>query len=368
MISVFGSCLGEEEVEAVAESIRSQWLGKGKKVDRFEAELAQRLGLPNMLMCSSGSNALYLAVYLLNLPKGSEVILPSFTWVSCAHAVKLCGLQPVFCDVEADSGNVSVDTIKPHITPNTSAIMVVHYAGKAVDMDPILELGLPVIEDAAHAIDSKYKGRYCGSMGAIGMYSFDAIKNLTTGEGGGLTFKNTSWDERARQLRYCGIGKSGFQQAQESASGRWWEYHLSEPFIKMLPTDLTAAIGLEQLKKLDSFQQKRKAIFEYYNETFADVEGILTPAGPADDETHSYFTYLIRVEGKSRDELAQYLYDNGIYTTLRYHPLHLNPLYATDYDLPVTEQLNETALNIPLHASLKEEDYEKVARTIIEFV
>ena len=187
-------------------------------VEIFESKFSEKFAIPNFLMVDSGSNALFMAVSLLDLPEGSEIIIPSFTWVSCAQAIVLAGHKPVFCDVEIDSMNVSVDTITPHITENTGAIMVVHYAGLPVDMDPILELGFPVIEDAAHAVDSLYKGKPCGTIGDIGIYSFDAVKNFTVGEGGGITMKSHAHFERAKFMRYCGIGKSGFDSATNSGS------------------------------------------------------------------------------------------------------------------------------------------------------
>lgn len=185
MISVFGSKVGAEELAEVKDCIDRQWLGTGPKSRAFEQLFAERLGLPNLVLVNNGSNALYLAVTMLNLPPGSEVIVPSFTWVSCAHSIVLAGHRPVFCDVDLETQNPTADTVRAAMTSNTGAIMVVHYAGKPVDMKPILDIGLPVIEDVAHAVDSKIDGRSCGSFGAVGVYSFDAIKNLAMGEGGG---------------------------------------------------------------------------------------------------------------------------------------------------------------------------------------
>lgn len=224
MISVFGSKVGLEELEEIRSSLEQQWMGIGPKVKKFEEEFAKRLNLNGFAMLDSGSNSLYMAVKLLNLPHGSEVILPSFTWISCAHAVVLCNCVPVFCDVDLATHNITLQTIEPHINPNTRAIMVVHYAGKPVEMDPILDLGLPVIEDAAHAVDSWLNGKACGSIGTVGIYSFDAVKNLASPDGGGITAKDISLVERVRTMRYCGIGKSGFEAS--ATKDRWWEYNI----------------------------------------------------------------------------------------------------------------------------------------------
>lgn len=367
MITVFGSKVGKEEIANVSAVLESQWMGFGKKVTEFEEGFAKRLGLQNFAMVDSGSNALFLAVTLLKLPPNSEVIVPAFTWVSCAQAILMAGHKPVFCDVELDTLNVSRATIEPCITKNTGAIMVVHFAGKPVDMDPILELGLPVIEDAAHAVDSYYKGKACGSIGDVGIYSFDAVKNLTTGEGGGIATRNKELIDRAKILRYCGIGKSGFEAAAATASqkNRWWEYNITEPFIKMLPTNIAAAIGLAQLEKIDDLQAWRKKIWDIYQTEFRDVSWIITPPDPEEYEKHSYFTYVIRVP--NRDKLARYLFDAGIYTTLRYHPLHMNALYKSKAVLKNSEILNEDSLSIPLHPNLTLEQVSLIVDTIKKF-
>ena len=368
MISVFGSQVGDEELAHLRESIESSWLGMGKKVAAFENKFGERLGLDHFLLVDSGSNALYMAVASLELPPGSEIIVPSFTWVSCAQAILLAGHKPVFCDVEPSTGNCNAELIEPWITPKTGAIMIVHYAGYPVDMDPILALGLPVIEDAAHAVDSQYKGKYCGAIGDVGIYSFDAVKNLTAGEGGGIAFNSQERYEKAKKLRYCGIGKSGFQQSQELAhsKNRWWEYNISDVFIKMLPTDLAAGIGLAQLEKIDNLQARRKVIWERYQEAFADSPVIQRMVDLRPGDKHSYFTYLIQVP--RRDDLAYHLLDKKIYTTLRYHPLHLNALYGQlDKDLEGCNLLNERGLNIPLHPNLTDDEVEYIIASIIEF-
>lgn len=366
MISVFGSNISEKEINNMVKVLESKWLGFGSKVSEFEEKFGNKLGTKNFAMVDSGSNALYLAVRLLDLPLNSEIILPSFTWVSCAQAILLAGHKPVFCDVEIDSMNVSRKTIEPHITKNTKAIMIVHYAGKPVDLDPIIELGFPIIEDTAHAVDSYYKGKACGTITDVGIYSFDAVKNLTAGEGGGICTKDEEKISKAKTLRYCGIGKSGFEAASSSKSdSRWWEYNIIEPFIKMLPTSMAAAIALTQLERLEELQSIRKKIWDLYQQEFQTEDWIVKPMNAASFEKHSYFTYVIRVP--HRDELAKYLFDNGIYTTLRYHPLHLNSLYNSKVKLPNSELLNEDALSIPLHPNLSESDVELIIKSIKNF-
>jgi aminotransferase len=366
MISVFGSKVGKEELEEIKTSLDKQWLGMGEKTRLFEASFAQRLKLKGFVMLNSGSNSLYLALKLLNLPEGSEVILPTLTWIACATTIVLNGLKPVFCDVELETQNLSHNTLAPFITKKTGAIMVVHYAGKPVEMDEIMQAGLPVIEDAAHAVDSKTNGKYCGSIGDVGIYSFDSIKNIAIGEAGGLTTNKEELLEMAKKLRYCGIGKSGFEASANKK--RWWEYEINDFFIKMLPDDIHASIGLAQLKKLDENQKYRKYLWDTYQKELAEVSWLNLPVDAAENEQHSYFTYFIRLNNGSRDELAWYLYDKGIYTTLRYQPLHLMPIYGSiGVKLKNSELLNDTGLNIPLHPNLVEKDMEYIIETIKSF-
>lgn len=361
MISVFGSKVGEEERAEIQDCLQRQWLGSGPKTKAFEAEFCQRLGLANLVVVNSGSNALYAATTLLDLPPGSDVVVPSFTFVSCAHSIVLAGHRPVFCDVDLATQNATVDTVAAAMTPNTRAIMVVHYAGLPVRMPPILDLGLPVIEDAAHAVDSKIAGRACGGFGDIGVFSFDAVKNLTMGEGGALTTRRPELAERARRLRNCGVASSGFE-ASTGTKNSWWEYDIAECFPKLLASDLNAAVGLAQLRKLDGLQAARKRTWEVYQHAFADLDWLVRPVDVGPHDRHSYFTYVIRIP--NRDRAAQTLYQQGIYTTLRYHPLHLNPIFNADVRLANSEQLNREALSLPLHPNLSSADIEKIVTAV----
>lgn len=364
MISVFGSMVGTEEIKNLKICINSQWIGFGNKVIEFEKKFSKKFNIKNFAMVDNGSNALFLAVKLLNLPKNSEIILPSFTWVSCAQSILIAGHKPVFCDVELDTMNISKNKILKKITNKTRAIMVVHYAGLPVHMDEIISLGYPVIEDAAHAVCSKYNGKQCGTIGTVGIFSFDAVKNLTTSEGGGITVKNKTMLNRIKKMRYCGIGKSGFENSSNKKN--WWQYDISEPFIKMLPSNVTASIGLAQLNKIDYLQNRRKEIWDFYENELKKIKQIKLPVNVNSKSKHSYFTYCLKV--KKRNALAKYLLKNKIYTTLRYHPLHMNKLYKqSNKILTNTEILNKEALSIPLHPRLKDSEVELVVKKIKNF-
>jgi dTDP-4-amino-4,6-dideoxygalactose transaminase len=357
MIHVFGSSTGLQEYLRAGESLKNNWMGAGPVVQQFEKEFAASRKLDDLVMVSSGSSALHLAVHLLDLPPGSDVIIPSFTWVACAQAIALCGHRPVFCDVDLDTQNVTVETVKAAFTKKTKAVMVVHYAGKPVDLDPIIALGEPVIEDAAHAVVSDFPdGKACGSKGAVGIFSYDAVKNLACPEGGGLTGSKEIC-QRARDLRYCGVGKSGFASTNQD---RWWEPPVNGVFPKVLCNDVCAGIALEQLRRLPELQARRNQIWDFYQSNLRHV------SLPQLSESHSRFTYFIRC--KKRDQLAHYLKDNGVYSTLRYSPLHLLSLYGQqEVWLPNTERLAEEGLNIPLHPGMTLEDAKRVVCIINAF-
>ena len=370
MISVFGARTDGDELAAVAGCLDRSWMGMGPAVRQFEEAFAARLGLPDLVMVDSGSNALYLAVELLRdlgLPPASDVVVPSFTWVACATAVVLAGHRPVFADVDPDTQNVTPETVAWARTPRTGAVMVVHYAGKPADVAGIRHSGLLVIEDAAHAVDSRSNGAACGALGDVAIYSFDAVKNLATPEGGGLTSPHPALLARARELRYCGVAKSGFAAAAAGARGaadRWWEHEVRHAWPKMLPNDVSASIGLAQLRKLDALQARRRQVWDRYQRELGGLDWLRTPCDPDADEQHSYFTYLVRVPGGGRDRLARHLLDRGIYTTLRYHPLHLNPIFRSDARLPVCERLSEEGLNLPLHPGLSDDDVSAVVDAV----
>ncbi|HLF30782.1 MAG TPA: DegT/DnrJ/EryC1/StrS family aminotransferase [Xanthomonadales bacterium] len=361
MIPVFGSQVGQDELDEIADCFSRQWLGSGPKTAAFESAFAQRLGLSNLVVVNSGSGGLYVAAVLLDLPPGSDIIVPAYTWLACAQAVVLAGHRPVFCDVDLATGNVTAETIAAALTPETRAVMVVHYAGLPARMQPILDLGLPVIEDAAHAVDSRIGNRACGSFGDIGVYSFDAVKNLTMGEGGGITTRSLELAARARILRHSGIGSAGFE-ASIQGTGRWWEYDIKAVSQRLLVSDMNAAVGLVQLRRLDALQAERRRIWQIYQEQFSDLDWLVRPADADPGDRHSYFTYAIRIP--NRDRSAQALYRQGIYTTLRYHPLHLNPIFKADVRLPNSERLNQEALSIPLHPNLSDDDVETVISAV----
>lgn len=367
LIRVFGSYLGAEELAEISECLERQWIGLGPKTAELEACLAGHLGVDDVVLLNSGSSSLQMAVHLLDLEPGTgaEIIVPSFTWVGCASAIVLCGHRPVFCDVDLATMNIDPDSVARSIGPRTAAIMAVHYAGLPANLDRLMEFGLPIIEDAAHAIDSRMDGKACGTRGDLGVFSFDSIKNLAMGEGGALVARNASHAQRARDLRLCGVASTGFASARQR--DRWWKHDVIAAFPKMIPSDLCAAVGLAQFRKLPASQDRRAAIWNRYQAELADLDWIARPEDASPRDRHSFFTYCVRVRNGRRDALAHRLLDQGIYTTLRFHPLHLSPIYGSTASLPVSEQLAEEALNLPLHPRLSDSDVDRVIDAVHRF-
>jgi dTDP-4-amino-4,6-dideoxygalactose transaminase len=365
LINVFGSCVGIEELSEIKTSIDNQWLGLGKKVETFECMMASKTGLNDFVCVDNCSNGLYMALKILDLPEGSEVVLPAVTWISCVNAVMVAGLKPVFADVDYDTVNVTTKTISEALTRKTKAIMVVHYAG----LPAITGFDIPIIADCAHSVDSyidwEDEERHIARFYDISVFSFDSMKNIACGELGGITSPNKEYTDRARVLRYCGIEKSGLQASTDKK--RWWEYECVTPFIKMLPNDISASIAIAQFKKLEILQLKRRLIWEKYSQELKDVSWLLIPPEIPDFVKHSYFSYYIRVLNGRRNDLAKYLLDNGIYTTVRYHPLHLMKCFKSKKELPIAERLNDELLNIPLHPNLTERDVDYIIEKIKSF-
>lgn len=366
MIRVFSSKAGKEELAQVADSIENQWLGAGPKVKMFEEKFKEKINSKYFLMIDNASNGLFLACKLLNLQKGSEVILPSFTYIACANAIVMAGYKPIFCDVDYETQNINSNFIEPLVTSNTKAIMVVHYAGLPVEMAPILQFNIPIIEDSAHAVNSKYNGKHCGTIGDIGVFSFDSMKNIAVGEGGGISMKSGSYYEMAENYILSGIGRSGVETFRNKKV-RWWENEIQDAFIKMRASDITAGFGIAQLNKLSSLQNRREQIWNAYKNELNDINQISMPADsiPLGTIEHSYFTFFLRTP--YRDDLAYFLYERGIYTTLRFFPLHMTKYYKNTNRLFNTEKLNETGLNIPLHPNMSDNDLDYVIQSIRDF-
>lgn len=363
---------GEEEWQALKEPLMTGWLTQGPKVEAFEKAFAQRHGVKYALAASSCTTALHLILTAVGIGPGDEVVVPAFTWVSTANVVLYCGATPVFVDVDRTTFNINVAQIPEKLSKRTKAILPVHLFGLCADVDAIAEVapGIPIIEDAACASGSSYKGRSAGSLGIAAAFSFHPRKSITTGEGGMVTTNNKELAEKVSSLR-----NHGASIADE-------ERHLGpQPYI--LPdfnllgfnyrmTDLQGAVGMVQLSKLDGFIEERQRWACYYTEEFGGIPWLLTPSAPK-GYRHGWQAYVCYVKEnrspKTRNEIMHILYDNGISTRPGTHAVHTLGLYKqklgiTPDDYPGACDCDRYSMAIPLHNRMTLEDYEYVVKTI----
>ena len=366
MIQVFKPCMGQEEVDAVSKVLLSGWIGLGPKTAEFEERFSDYIGVDYTVGVNSATSALDLALKLLHINQGDEVIVPTVTFVSTAHVVAYNLGTPIFADVDPVTLSIDIEDVKRKISPRTKAIIPVHYGGRPCDMDSLKQAvgDIPIIEDAAHAAGAEYKGRKCGSIGDIGCFSFHAVKNLAMGDGGALTLNDKAMAERAKRLRWLGIDKGTWDRSEIDKS-YWWEYCVDEVGLKCHMNDIMAAIGLVQLAKLDEMNARRKEVARRYTEAFSDVDWIETPLDDDEEYRSAWHIYCIKVD--VRDELSVYLQENGIATGVHYKPIHLYNCYGNRPVLPVAEEVFKRILSLPMYPAMTDEEVNHVIDTIISF-
>jgi perosamine synthetase len=370
MIPVFKPSVGEEELLAIKEVLESGWLGLGPKTALFEERFKEYVGAEYAIGFNSCTAALHLGLKVLGIGEGDEVAVPSLTFVSTIHAILYNRATPLFIDVDEETLNISIDDLQRKITPRTKAILPVHYGGHPVELDPILEIakekGIYVVEDAAHACGAEYKGRKIGSISDITCFSFHAVKNLTTGEGGMITTSSGELDERLRRLRWVGINRDTWTRSLPGKRPSYaWQYDVEEIGYKYHLHDIAAAMGLVQLKKLDRMNQRRHQIFATYNEALKDLEGVVIPI-EKDHVKSSHHIYCLKV--RNRDELISHLKENDIAPGVHYFPCHLHSCYKDmKAELPVTERVWETLLSLPMYPGLKEDEVQRVIQGVRSF-
>ncbi|MDD5216472.1 MAG: DegT/DnrJ/EryC1/StrS family aminotransferase [Candidatus Omnitrophica bacterium] len=367
MIPVFKPAYDHEEYEALKPVLESGWIGLGPRTEEFEKQFAKYIGVQYAVGLNSCTAALHLAYHVMSV-EGREVITTPITFVSTNHAILYNDGVPVFCDVTPDTVNINADEIEKLISKKTGAITVVHYGGHACDMDKVLALAkqynLKVIEDTAHGCGGEYKGKKLGSIGDVGCFSFHAVKNLAVGEGGMITTNDKDIYERLRKLRWLGISKGTWQR--EKAGKKYdWQYDVEEVGFKCHMHDISAAIGLVQLKKLDRLNARRREIADVYREGLKDLPWIETPVEHAYTRC-SFHNYVIKLE--KRDDLNLFLQERGISTGVHYYPNHLYGVYKPYYrKLPVAESIWKKLLTLPLYPDLMQPDIRKILDLIHEF-
>lgn len=371
LIPVLQPSLGQEEVDAVSEVLRSGWLGLGPKTEQFEQQFASFANNRFAVALNSGTAALHLALDVLRIGPGDEVIVPSITFISTVHAVSYVGATPVFADIELDTMNICVEDIERKITRRTKAVIVVHLAGHPCDMDAIHELakarGIKVIEDAAHACGAEYKGRRIGSISDLTCFSFHAVKNLTTGEGGAITC-NAEWmDRQIREKRWVGISRDTWMRSTNEKVYAW-QYYVNDVGFKYHMNDLQAAIGIIQLKKLNQLNGRRREIADAYSEALKDLDWIELPR-EHDYAKSSWHLFQIKLnKDHLRDQMINHLQEVNIASGVHYYPCHLHPCYIhLQAVVPISADIWKRILTLPIHPNVTDDDLDRIIDRIRAF-
>ncbi len=367
MIPVFRPSMGDEECDAVSAVLRSGWIGLGPRTKEFEERFADYLGVRYAVAVNSATAALHLAAKALNL-EGAEVVTTPMTFVSTNHALLYVGAEPVFCDIEPDTLNLDAAKIEALVTSRTKAVMVVHYGGYAADMDRILDIArrrkLLVIEDCAHACGGEHRGRKLGAIGDIGCFSFHAVKNLATGDGGMVTTNDEAVYRRLMKLRWLGITKDTWSRESGDSHGYSWYYNVEELGYKCHMNDITAAIGLVQLAKLDAANARRRALTERYNRALAGLSEVETPVRRDYMTMPASHNYVIRCS--DRDGLHEALKAKGISTGVHYIPNNHYEMYRKFRGAtPVCDAVWKRLLTLPLFPDLSDEEADRVAAAVV---
>ncbi len=371
MINVFQPSLGKEELNRIEAVFRSNWLGKGAVNNEFISDFAKHIKTEkeHIFTTNCCSEGLFASMEMFGINSGDEVIMPTISFVGAGNAVCSRGAKLVLCDVDKRTLNVRACDIEKKITKKTKAVMLIHYGGIPCEMDEILDLGrsynIPIIEDSACSVFSTYKGKACGTLGDMGMWSFDAMKILVCGDGSMLYFKDPELKIKAEKWLYFGLeSKSGYSN---SVDKKWWEYDVSSFGHRAIMNDITAAMAVEQLKKLPDFIARRSEISRIYNERLKEAEWIDLPLSIPEYCTHTYYFYHIQLPNGKRDDLAAYLRANGIYTTFRYFPLNRVKHYDADGSFPNSDYASDNTLCIPVHQSLTDDEVNYICDKIIQY-
>lgn len=362
------SCVGAEEASALARVIEAGYLGMGRDVQVFEEDIRAYLQTEREVICvNTGTAALHLALCGLDIGPGDEVLVPTLTYVASFQAISATGAKPVACDVTAERGFLDITDAGRRLTSRTKAIMPVHYASNSVGLGEVYDFaqkhGLRVVEDAAHAFGGEYEGLRVGASGDVVCFSFDGIKNITSGEGGAVVTNDAKLAQRIRDARLLGVEKDTEKRYRGERS---WEFEVTHQGYRYHMSNLMAAIGREQLKKLPSFAEHRRQCVARYIAAFSGVYGIHLL-----DFDHRQIVphiFCMRVVNDVRDGLMKHLRDQGIECGVHYQPNHKLEFFRSNYSLPIAERLVQELISLPLHSELSEPEQMRVVSAVLSFM
>lgn len=367
--------IGQEEVAEVVSCLRSGWVTTGPKAKQFESDFAAFLGgNVEAIAVNSATAGLHLGLEALGIGPGDEVITTTHTFTATAEVIRYLGANPVFVDVEPETLCIDVKAFESAITPKTRAVIPVHFAGRAAEMEGLLAVakkhGLKVMEDAAHALPTTSGGRLVGTLGSdVTVFSFYANKTITTGEGGMLVTRDPEIAKRVRIMRLHGISRDAFDRFTAKVPS--WYYEVVAPGFKYNMTDIAAAMGIHQLRKAHRFQSRRAQIAGMYDEAFKNLPIILPPQ-PAKGDQHSWHLYVIRLGDSvtmGRDRFVERMFNLGIGCSVHYIPLHLHPYWRDTYGLrpemfPVSQLIYERTLSLPMYSAMTDADVLRVIDSV----
>ncbi len=367
-------CISEKTIQEVVDCLRSGWIATGPRVQKLEENFKNYLQVPHAQLLTSATAGLHISLMAIGIQPGDEVITTPMTFIASLNTIALCGAKPVLVDVEPGTYNIDVTKIEAAITSKTKAIMPVHFAGLSVDLDPLYELAkkftLRVIEDAAHAIGSSYKGKKIGSFGDIQVFSFHPCKNLTTAEGGCITSRDDDFAKRIQRLRFHGIDRDAWNRYSKGGSQH---FDVVEPGYKFNMSDLQAAVGLDQLDHLDDMNARRCELVARYYDLLADVDALTLPKKPRYEHQNTWhiFAPLVNAEKTTitRDEFMTMMREKNIGTGLHYPAAHLYSYYQNEYgykkgDFPEAEKIGASIVSLPLFPDMTDEDQDRVINAI----
>jgi len=370
--------IGTEELDAVRHVLESKWLATGPVTIQFEREFAQYVGANYAVAVNSCTAALHLALDAINVKRGDEVLIPTYTFAATGEVVTYFGARPVLCDSMPGGFNVDPADLARRITAKTRAIIAVHIAGEPSNLTVLRRIAdensLELIEDAAHALPATYGGQMIGSISDLTAFSFYATKTITTGEGGMLTTNNPEYAKRAAVMRLHGIDGDAWKRYTRDGS---WRYEIIAAGFKANMPDLLAALGSAQLRKADKFYQRRREIADTYIRHFSQIDELEIPPIGDFSSTHSWHLFILRLKNGSyktdRCELIQQLKHQGIGTSVHFIPLHLHPYYQRQYgyaegDFPCAEDAYSRCLSLPIYPDMTEDDVMRVVAAVEKYV